>query len=678
VQQWHGIIAVNYPARSFGVKRHNTVEEAKQLCPGITFVHVETIGDVPVVEGVDDGEAETETDKSKEDKEEPPKRSRYVPTDEPKAPPTSSAPPDRETRKVSLSRYRNASWQVMAALDDAFPNSPVERASVDEAYVDVTSEVDSLLLGEEKGEHWDVNGQITKALALSGTVRPLDPNGRTSDRRLALGAFFCAKARAAVFEKTKYTMSGGVAHNKMLAKLASAKNKPNKQTVVSVSSVTEMWASLPMRSIPGLGGKLGEKVESVLIALATRVSAVDGKHAESRAKSGTGTGSAYEGGFTAESLNLLFTDETKGTGGFGNASNVNVHAVSLDAKTLVWLRCVSRGECALAVTPNVRSGVKSVTAFKSFKVLHAKEGVHKWLTVLSHELAVRLVEDRTRLRRTPRAVRMEYRAEANLNCQPPRLTVETKSKTFKVPDACAVALACGDCLGAGEALTHAAVTLFCQIGEQHTMPCTRVGLAACDFVAAPVIGAGIDRFFAAGILPPGVPTSTGSLPATAPNSPVSLRAKEPKKGGLGMFFKKAEARDVSGDDSKKKKTAAIADASRDTSRLDEKVRSILADTEPELPKYDTQTTSAFGSVQCPRCGVLTAAGQEHQSHLDEHVAFDLAKETHAPQHFRPNPTSRDGQTANPGNTGKRRKKNVGRDGDEEGKGYIMALFAKKM
>ena len=43
-------------------------------------------------------------------------------------------------------------------------------------------------------------------------------------------------------------------YNTMLAKLASARNKPNKQTIVSWRAVGEMLASLPMRSIKGLVG----------------------------------------------------------------------------------------------------------------------------------------------------------------------------------------------------------------------------------------------------------------------------------------------------------------------------------------------------------------------------------------------------------------------------------------
>ena len=40
--QWQSIIAVNYPARKFGIKRFNTIDEAKKLCPHLLVQHVAT------------------------------------------------------------------------------------------------------------------------------------------------------------------------------------------------------------------------------------------------------------------------------------------------------------------------------------------------------------------------------------------------------------------------------------------------------------------------------------------------------------------------------------------------------------------------------------------------------------------------------------------------------------
>lgn len=45
VQQWQGLIAVNYPARKFGISRHETVTEAKKKCPDLIAIHVATYKD---------------------------------------------------------------------------------------------------------------------------------------------------------------------------------------------------------------------------------------------------------------------------------------------------------------------------------------------------------------------------------------------------------------------------------------------------------------------------------------------------------------------------------------------------------------------------------------------------------------------------------------------------------
>jgi DNA polymerase eta len=268
VQQWRGIIAVNYAARAAGIKRHLTVDEAAKLCPGVVFVHVETIGDDEDDEDDERNTNETRTKNDDDDDDDALRRAAtYRPSDD--APSASARdaltsrsagdrdraappadPPDRERRKVSLARYRRASRTVMETLADAFPDGAVERASIDEAYVDVTREVDAILRDAASRENdVDVSSRVASGVNASGFVRALRPDASVSDRRLALGADACRRARAAVFEKTGYTMSGGIAHNKMLAKLASARNKPNRQTVVSRAATAEMLETLPMRSI---------------------------------------------------------------------------------------------------------------------------------------------------------------------------------------------------------------------------------------------------------------------------------------------------------------------------------------------------------------------------------------------------------------------------------------------
>ena len=45
VQQWEGLIAINYAARAQGITRHMRVHEAKARCPELVCVHVQTIGE---------------------------------------------------------------------------------------------------------------------------------------------------------------------------------------------------------------------------------------------------------------------------------------------------------------------------------------------------------------------------------------------------------------------------------------------------------------------------------------------------------------------------------------------------------------------------------------------------------------------------------------------------------
>lgn len=90
-----GIIAVNYPARAQGVTRHMRGDEAKQQCPDIELVKVPNI---------------------------------------------------RE--KADLSKYRNAGKQVAAVLQTYTPL--LTRASVDEAYLDLTEQVQNRLLDMNK------------------------------------------------------------------------------------------------------------------------------------------------------------------------------------------------------------------------------------------------------------------------------------------------------------------------------------------------------------------------------------------------------------------------------------------------------------------------------------------------------------------------------------------------
>ena len=86
---------------------------------------------------------------------------------------------------------------------------------------------------------------------------PADPY----DATLLAAAAVCAKLRRAVRVQLGYNMTGGIAHSKIVDKLASAKHKPNRQTVIPRAAVPLVIEDLPLRDVRGLGGQLGERIE---------------------------------------------------------------------------------------------------------------------------------------------------------------------------------------------------------------------------------------------------------------------------------------------------------------------------------------------------------------------------------------------------------------------------------
>ncbi len=119
-----------------------------------------------------------------------------------------------------MTRYRDVSRQVFAVFHEITPL--VQGLSLDEAFLDVTGSIE--LLG------------TPPAIA----------------RRI----------KDEIRSRTGLTASVGVATNKLVAKIASDLEKPDGLTVVPAERVREVLDPLSVRRLPGLGRKLGEKVEA--------------------------------------------------------------------------------------------------------------------------------------------------------------------------------------------------------------------------------------------------------------------------------------------------------------------------------------------------------------------------------------------------------------------------------
>ncbi len=126
--------------------------------------------------------------------------------------------------KPRMSVYRDVSHQVFAIFHDYTP--VVEGLSLDEAFLDVTG-----------------------SLALKGDAVSI---ARGIKQRIR--------------DTTQLGASVGVAPNKLVAKIASDLEKPDGLTVITHDNMHAVLDPLTVRRLPGLGRKLGERVEAAGIA----------------------------------------------------------------------------------------------------------------------------------------------------------------------------------------------------------------------------------------------------------------------------------------------------------------------------------------------------------------------------------------------------------------------------
>lgn len=274
-RQWNGLIAISYAARRCGVKRHETAMSAKEKCKDVIFAHVATFK-----------KGETE----------------WKYHDNPRV----------ETHKVSLDPFRRESRKIFAIFKEYC--EILEKASIDETYFDLGAVVyrkimeifpelkalnagdplpappklkdlpkeyewtgtvigfaDDELLGESVGtELYDFdkkeeeNDETTpKPPKLTSTDPGLEIND-WDDVCLLIASVYIRDIRKAVLEKLDYTCSAGIARNKILAKLASGRYKPARQTVVRSSEIAKFLDNFELTDVGGLGGKLGDEIKSRL------------------------------------------------------------------------------------------------------------------------------------------------------------------------------------------------------------------------------------------------------------------------------------------------------------------------------------------------------------------------------------------------------------------------------
>ncbi|KAH8712283.1 hypothetical protein GQ44DRAFT_713668 [Phaeosphaeriaceae sp. PMI808] len=242
VQQWQGLIAINYAARDFGLSRHVTSTEALKLCPELIMQHVATWR-----EGDEKWAYHEDAFKN------------------------------MATHKVSLDPYRIESRKIFKCITGALPEKEqrVEKAGIDEVFLDLSAQVYTVLLErfpelrgpapyDDPTEHLPkvpttVLDWAVDALVETGEEDGEDQDPDWDDVCTAIASEIVRHVRKSIKDTLGYTCSGGISKNKMLAKLGSGYKKPNQQTVIRNRAITHFLSDMKFTKIRMLGGKLGDE-----------------------------------------------------------------------------------------------------------------------------------------------------------------------------------------------------------------------------------------------------------------------------------------------------------------------------------------------------------------------------------------------------------------------------------
>ncbi len=420
VQQWDGLIAVNYPARARGISRHMRVKEAKSKCNDLVLVHVETIGiEAP----------STEQDELADE---------------------NALQNDRLNKKACLERYRLANAEILDVLHDEIPTCPIEKASIDEVYIDATTLVDMELERKnvQTGDSCDVSGG--HGLFSWGSViygeNSLDPSSRC-DARLACGAMIASRLRGAIQTRCQFTSSAGIACNKLLAKIGSAKNKPNQQTLIRPQVVETLMRELPLRKLRNLGGKLGEEIESLC-------------------------SSHVQDPSLLVVWDVFKIPRSKLQARFG-------------PERAAWILDLAHGFDGNAEVVQ-KERTKSMLAAKSFTATSDLKIIARWFDILASELESRMKTDLQMYNRRPKTLGVSFRSKS---CTQDR-TRQSPMPRMPNGEPCK------------QTLSSAALEIFKSRCAAEAFPCVRLAVSASDFQNCPDKKSSIARFFS-------VPTTKG-------------------------------------------------------------------------------------------------------------------------------------------------------------------------
>lgn len=417
LMQWNSALAVNYPARDFGIKRGDSFEEVRSKSKGACVaIHLR-------VTPLDEEQATTSptTVKSSPGEEEDAAAPGHAVID----PSDWSAYDDefnqsaeirermyrneknrmisRTVGKACLDRYRLASSRIFSLIDDTLvtkigrKNYILERASIDELFIDITAfcymSRGEGVVSEKRSDADDDNANDVVMNFLSDcdsadrsgnctfsksgiqssketvicheTFVDVDESNGTIGKALRRGCHVAKTVRQILYDSLGFTLSAGISTNKLVAKLAATYGKPNGQALVYPSAMCKVMDETQISKARMLGGKLGKRVMSLLPDTETTMGSI---------------------------VRLLSLDQLETTIGVESGR---------------WVFDACRGIDHEPVKATLKVLPKSITAFKSFPNVSYPE-LEKWTALLARDIMKRVEMDNARNHRLPKSVSVGY------------------------------------------------------------------------------------------------------------------------------------------------------------------------------------------------------------------------------------------------------------------------------
>lgn len=259
------------------------------------------------------------------------------------------------------SKFREASFEVFDVLTNFDSEIIIEKASVDEAYVDLTDYLNKHQDLELPSKDEMPDCYVEGCDDLDSYIQMItnDPDTYRDEINLLKGAKIVKMLRDLILEKTEFHCSAGISHSKVLAKLGASIHKPKSQTILPNCGKKQLLSRTEIQKLRSLGGKFGlQIIERLNIQYVDQIN-----------------------NFTIEQLRALFDEKT--------ADYLVNMANGIDNEKVV-----------------ARKAAKSIGCGKNFSAvgvncLDSKDQVEHWINQLVEELFERLERDKELNNRRP-------------------------------------------------------------------------------------------------------------------------------------------------------------------------------------------------------------------------------------------------------------------------------------